>query len=342
MGPPGGFPDDMGAPPGGGFPEDPPPDMGPDDGFGAPPDDGFGPPPGGGLPGAPPPGPPDDGVGPPGDEDLLAWQAAVEQAQRQMDEGVQSLEHARGTPDEAAWVEELQHLQASLHEATEGLVEHQQYMATNAAPAPEAHQEAPPAAKRGWGHVAAANASGSFQVRCLSNFSHFLSHFLSHFSRSSQAEIGISGLVAQVGARQYFDHFDEGRKGYLDGADITASIHYLGYDCDEDYCTQLLATFALAAEVMDPASFQKMWEHLGTEAEPLPVSAQPDPPPAHPLGMSPARPAGGGGAPAAPPADVEVDEAHMAEWREQRLTELKAAEEERLLEEVTTHSNDLQ
>ena len=44
----------------------------------------------------------------------------------------------------------------------------------------------------------------------------------------------IEELQQLQAARQYFDHFDKGHKGYLDVADITASIEYLGFDCDDD------------------------------------------------------------------------------------------------------------
>ena len=32
-------------------------------------------------------------------------------------------------------------------------------------------------------------------------------------------------------ARQYFDHFDEGGKGFLDVEDIAVSMEYLGFEC---------------------------------------------------------------------------------------------------------------
>jgi hypothetical protein len=46
----------------------------------------------------------------------------------------------------------------------------------------------------------------------------------------------------------------------MDRSGIIASMHHLGYD--EDYCTQLLQTFAGGAELMDTDSFAQMWAHL--------------------------------------------------------------------------------
>lgn len=290
----------------------PPPGGFPDDGIGPPPDD-MGPPPG-------------DMAPPPGDDPVLEeWRAHVAQTQQGVDECTAELEQARGTPGEAELEAELhQELMPALEDANAGLAEYQQHAAGDPThvgttdEAPPADHEAPaeppaepanggpPATTSGWGHMRAANDAGN----------------------SSFGQPGLMGLVAQNKQREFFDHFDQGAKGHMDRADLTDSVHYLGYDCDDDYCTQLLATFALAAEIMDRASFTKMWEHLGADATPLPPGPPPTPRPAED-----APPAA-----EAPAADAAADAAHMEEWRQQRLTELKAAEEERLQEEAVKHA----
>ena len=47
---------------------------------------------------------------------------------------------------------------------------------------------------------------------------------------------------AQAQARRMFETFSQG-KDHMDRSDIVASMHYLGYDCDDDYCTELLQTY---------------------------------------------------------------------------------------------------
>ena len=64
--------------------------------------------------------------------------------------------------------------------------------------------------------------------------------------------------------KKKFDSFDREGKGYLSRADIIGCIEHLGFDCDEDYCTQVLQTFSEGKDVME-------WMHQ--EGFPLPVSA---------------------------------------------------------------------
>ena len=72
--------------------------------------------------------------------------------------------------------------------------------------------------------------------------------------------------------KKKFDSFDREGKGYLSRADIIGCIEHLGFDCDEDYCTQVLQTFSEGKDVMDLAGFTRMWEAISiatcTEAQP--------------------------------------------------------------------------
>ena len=109
--------------------------------------------------------------------------------------------------------------------------------------------------------------------------------------------------------KKKFDSFDREGKGYLSRADIIGCIEHLGFDCDEDYCTQVLQTFSEGKDVMDLAGFTRMWEHMA------------------PHEMEPDAVGGVGGGESHP-----TDEA----WREERLAQLKQEEEERIRAEATT------
>ena len=152
-------------------------------------------------------------------------------------------------------------------------------------------------------------------------------------------------LDAQAETRRMFQSFAQG-KDHMDRSDVVASIHHLGYDCDDDYCTQLLQTFAGGAEFMDGDCFAQMWAHLAPqEVAPAPAPDEPPPgaPPGAPDEMPPPPPGEDEGASKEPQLELEpqpepehpvVDD----EWRLQRLEELKAEEEERLREEARSHA----
>jgi hypothetical protein len=154
-------------------------------------------------------------------------------------------------------------------------------------------------------------------------------------------------LSKQAQTRQMFEAFSEG-KDHMNRDDVVQSINHLGFDCDDDYCTQLLQAFAYGAPVMDIDSFARMWAHLAPDYAPE------TPPPAPTLGQS-----DGAGQQSTQPEpepepsgtdlhskqpeprpveDPVVDE----EWKQRRLAELKSEEEERLREEARKHARTAQ
>lgn len=158
-------------------------------------------------------------------------------------------------------------------------------------------------------------------------------------------------VVEQAQTRQLFNAFCDG-KDYMERSDVVASIHHLGFECDEDYCTQLLQAFAYGAPVMDIDSFARMWAHLAPDY----VLEAPPPGTAPPAGQSydgaaqqpkqqpePEPEPSGTDLPVQqlqpnPAEDVTVDE----EWKQRRLEELKAEEEQRLREEARQHARTAQ
>ena len=150
-----------------------------------------------------------------------------------------------------------------------------------------------------------------------------------HFQASGGGGMATK-LSEQAATRQMFEAFSEG-KGYMDRSDVVASIHHLGFECDDDYCTQLLQAFADGAAVMESDAFARMWAHLAPSA----VSTPSSPPPNGP-GQQSKQPE-----PEPEPNLAEhygVDE----DWKQRRLAELKAEEEQRLREEARKHARTAQ
>ena len=150
-----------------------------------------------------------------------------------------------------------------------------------------------------------------------------------HFQASGAGGMATK-LSEQVATRQMFEAFSEG-KGYMDRSDVVASIHHLGFECDDDYCTQLLQAFADGAEVMESDGFARMWAHLAPSAVALPSSPPPNGP-----GQQSKQPE--------PEPEPNLAEHHGVDedWKQRRLAELTAEEEQRLREEAREHARTAQ